>query len=306
MDSRAGRHKKDELPPWDEDSQYSVMERQLYKWEHSLPNDHKWSLVLLRGYKADRQDLAYLGVTMMTRLCQMVVRREFLDDIIKGHPNDPNRERFFADMSLQLFQNVRELYEQIHAQFADRTRDESVGAQMAAFCVYSCGLFSTYLVKYPRSMFFSCPFLPLSNADNASVCPDPEISRMGPIMLRRTIDILTECKEVWPLATRWLRSLEKYDRDPKSTSIRFEGGMADGVSCSRHHLVVDGRPILTVSSTILYPLPFPGQSHFSSVRSRRRPSIAFHTRTRRSASSHRRQRGHPRRLPSCPLQRPRC
>jgi len=229
------RQKKDVLPPWDEDSGYATMERQLYAWEHGLPNDHKWSPVLFKGYKADGHDLAYLGVTMMTRLCHIVVRMEFLDDIIKSSPSDQN-EKFFDDISLQLFKNLTGLYQQIDAQFTDRTPDESVGAQMAAFCTYSCGLFSTYLVKYPRStsLSFPVPFPVVFtvSTDNGSVCHDQEIARMGQPILQRTMEILTECKEVWPLASGWLRSLEAFDQDPTQSLIRFEtGGMADGVSC---------------------------------------------------------------------------
>ncbi|KEZ39365.1 hypothetical protein SAPIO_CDS10063 [Scedosporium apiospermum] len=123
---------------------------------------------------------------------------------------DSARQAYFSEMSLQLFSNVRDLYAQINAQFTLRTPDESVGAQMASFCVYSCGLFSAYLVKYPR------------------ICPDPAISRMGPEMLQRAMSILVECKEVWPLASRWLEALEKSSRDPKGSSFGLEGSMADG------------------------------------------------------------------------------
>lgn len=65
---------------------------------------------------------------------------------------DQQTQAFFANVSLELFLNVRQLFNQISAQFTSRSPDESVGAQMAAFCVYSCGLFSTYLCRYPNSM----------------------------------------------------------------------------------------------------------------------------------------------------------
>lgn len=64
---------------------------------------------------------------------------------------DEQRHNFFANIAYELFLNVRRLFEQIDAQFTGRSPDESVGAQMAAFCVYSCGLFSTYLCRYPHS-----------------------------------------------------------------------------------------------------------------------------------------------------------
>lgn len=60
------------------------------------------------------------------------------------------QQSFFTAVSMDMFRNVRELFEQIDAQFKGRSVDESVGAQMAAFCVYVCGLFSTYLCMYPN------------------------------------------------------------------------------------------------------------------------------------------------------------
>lgn len=69
------------------------------------------------------------------------------------------KHAFFCDLSKELFRNVRQLYEQVDAQFTDRTPDESVGAQIASFCVYSCGLFSTYICKYPHSESRPCRHL---------------------------------------------------------------------------------------------------------------------------------------------------
>ncbi|GJC97436.1 hypothetical protein ColKHC_06262 [Colletotrichum higginsianum] len=134
--------------PWDPTSEYAIMAKQLWNWEQQLPQDHRWSMVLLKGHKSVGEDLAYLGVTMITKLCNIVLRRAYLDNIIKTDEKDPQRRAFFAQMSDDLFRNVRELYEQVDAQFSVRSSEEGVGAQMASFCVYSCGLFSTYLAKY--------------------------------------------------------------------------------------------------------------------------------------------------------------
>jgi hypothetical protein len=72
--------------------------------------------------------------------------------IINIEQKEPEQRLFFTTVSTQLFSNVHKLFEQINAQFTARSPDESVGAQMAAFCVYSCALFSAYLCKYPNSM----------------------------------------------------------------------------------------------------------------------------------------------------------
>ncbi|GKT69360.1 hypothetical protein ColTof4_01783 [Colletotrichum tofieldiae] len=138
--------------PWDPTSEYAIMAKQLMNWEQQLPQDHRWSMVLLKGHKSVGEDLAYLGVTMITKLCNIVLRRAYLDNIIKTDEKDPQRRAFFAHMSDDLFRNVRELYEQVDAQFSVRSPEEGVGAQMASFCVYSCGLFSTYLVKYRNNL----------------------------------------------------------------------------------------------------------------------------------------------------------
>lgn len=129
-------------------------------------------------------------------------------------------------MSSDLFRNVRGLYEQIDAQFTNRTPDESVGAQIASFCVYSCGLFSTYLCKYPASMYNTPSWIAKPNS--VSVCPDASIAAAGPMMLDRTIMILNESKEVWPLAARWADALERFSRDPQTMLLTTEGSMDDG------------------------------------------------------------------------------
>ncbi|KAF6815378.1 hypothetical protein CPLU01_14148 [Colletotrichum plurivorum] len=197
--------------PWDPTSQYAIMSKQLLHWEQQLPPDHRWSLVLLKGHKTVGEDLAYLGVTMITKLCNIVLRRAYLDNIIKTNEKDPQRRAFFSHMSDDLFRNVRELYEQVDAQFSVRSSEEGVGAQMASFCVYSCGLFSTYLVKYKN------------------ICSDKSIVAQAPNMLQRCMSILIESKQTWPLASRWLESLERFSRDPKAAAFSLEGSMADGV-----------------------------------------------------------------------------
>ncbi|KAJ0357183.1 hypothetical protein COL154_010385 [Colletotrichum chrysophilum] len=65
--------------PWDPTSEYAIMAKQLMNWEHQLPADHRWSMVLLKGHKTVGEDLAYLGVTMITKLCNIVLRRAYLD-----------------------------------------------------------------------------------------------------------------------------------------------------------------------------------------------------------------------------------
>lgn len=43
--------------PWEATSEFSTMARRLHDWERSLPHEHVWSHFLLKGYKAEGQDL---------------------------------------------------------------------------------------------------------------------------------------------------------------------------------------------------------------------------------------------------------
>lgn len=66
-------------------------------------------------------------------------------------------------------------------------------------------------------------------ADKSSVCSDRAIVKKAPNMLQRCMSMLIESKEFWPLASRWLESLERFSRDPRA-NVGMDSGMADGVS----------------------------------------------------------------------------
>ncbi|KAM0283729.1 hypothetical protein ACHAQH_002318 [Verticillium albo-atrum] len=200
--------------PWEPTSDYSKMAASLASWEQQLPPDHKWSMVLLKGHKSVGEDLAYMSVTMVTKLCNVVLRRPYLDDIIHPEPKSQAHRAFFSNLSDELFRNVRDLFEQIDVQFSVRDADESVGAQMASFC------FVAVDVPSPRNRLLT--FTP--------VCSDKTIAKQGRTMLLRCMSLLMESKEVWPLASRWLESLERFSRDPKAATVSMDGGMADGLS----------------------------------------------------------------------------
>ncbi|KAF5724764.1 general repressor of transcription [Fusarium mundagurra] len=192
--------------PWDPESKFVKVSTKLDQWERSLPPNHQWSMATLSEYKAKEQDLAYLGVTMIPRLCNIVLRRPFLEHILTSSREYHQGSSVFNQIVFDLFNNVHRLYEQIVAQFTGRSSDESVGAQMAAFCVYTCGLFSIYIWRYPNLL---------------------GIPYDGEKMFLRSLDILMECKEVWPLASRWVDALNRFAQDPQS-SFKSENGMADG------------------------------------------------------------------------------
>lgn len=46
--------------PWDSKSDYAIMAEKLANWENRLPQDHRWSMVLLNGHKSVGEDLVCL------------------------------------------------------------------------------------------------------------------------------------------------------------------------------------------------------------------------------------------------------
>ncbi|KAF4124474.1 Fungal specific transcription factor domain [Geosmithia morbida] len=64
--------------PWDPGSHSAQMMDMLSNWEASLPIEHRWSAAMLQKHKSESQDLGYLSITMMTRLCNIVARRPYL------------------------------------------------------------------------------------------------------------------------------------------------------------------------------------------------------------------------------------
>jgi hypothetical protein len=67
MISRRAVKQNKSSDPWDGDSDFAKMKRKLAEWEHSLPNDHTWSPVLLKGYKMTGQGL--VGTSAGVVLC---------------------------------------------------------------------------------------------------------------------------------------------------------------------------------------------------------------------------------------------
>ncbi|EPE04643.1 transcription factor [Ophiostoma piceae UAMH 11346] len=201
--------------PRDPKSEYAAISAKLKAWEDSLPPSHLWSKDLMRIYKAQGLDLAYTAITMVTRLCNIVIRRAYLSQMLSKSGSVQDRA-FFEKMSGELFQNVRGLFTQIDYWNQVREASDSTGAQLAIFCVYLCSLMAAYLFKYP------------------TLCPDKAITGEGKTMLDRTMEILQQSTSVWPLAQRWIESVEKV-RDASQNVLlvslapgSHEGGMAEG------------------------------------------------------------------------------
>ena len=58
---------------------------------------------------------------------------------------DPKLVKFWKKMSVELFNNVDQLYEQIETQYTERTGDDGMGGQMAVSgAITNCSLVGFY------------------------------------------------------------------------------------------------------------------------------------------------------------------
>ncbi|TPX09842.1 uncharacterized protein E0L32_008864 [Thyridium curvatum] len=194
------------LPPWNPASEYAATARELREFEDKMPARQAWSVWNLRGWRADSLHLAYLAVTPVLRLSNIVLRRIYLEDIMaavedtttptsikqqrqdSAPTTDAPPEGFWARMSDELFANVRELHEQIDAYFSMRTKGEGFPA-ILVFCVYICGSLASYLWKNPAL----CP----AQADGAEE------------MAMTALQVLGELHGAWPTSARWRQGLQQ-------------------------------------------------------------------------------------------------
>ncbi|KAF2970674.1 hypothetical protein GQX73_g2885 [Xylaria multiplex] len=206
--------------PQDDDSEFAKLNRRLRDWERDLPPEHAFGKILLGGYRHYEEDLAYLSLTGCLRLCHIVLRKVYMSEMIRHAQGDQSNPevRFYQNMSNDLFVNVRVLYEQVDAHFEDGTPIESLGSQMAAFIIYSCGLLASYLVKFPQ--------LDVQHVGNDLQAAQAE----GRMIYARSLDILRAYSHTWPLATAWANGLEKWFKDQNPKKISFQSGtMTDGI-----------------------------------------------------------------------------
>ncbi|TRX94031.1 hypothetical protein FHL15_005109 [Xylaria flabelliformis] len=213
-------HNEKDWRPQDEDSEFAKLNRRLRDWERDLPPEHAFGRILLGGYRHYEEDLAYLSLTGCLRLCHIVLRKVYMSEMIRHAQGDPSNPevRFYQNMSNDLFCNVRVLYEQIDAHFEDGTPIESLGSQMAAFIIYSCGLLASYLVKFPQ--------LDVQHVGNDLQAAQAE----GRTIYARSLGILRAYSHTWPLAAAWANGLEKWFKDQNPKKISFQSGtMTDGI-----------------------------------------------------------------------------
>ncbi|KAK1835306.1 hypothetical protein QBC39DRAFT_250398, partial [Podospora conica] len=182
--------------PWTPDSHYMRTAKMLSEFEDHVPREQKWSPWNLRGYKAEHVDLAYLSIVTITRLNNIVLRRAYMDRIVKsasgaqrnsGDPSAP--PGFWENVSQELFSNAWELYEAVEMWFSLRSNEDGFPA-MLAFCIYICGSLASHRRKWPGL----CPrFYPEPSAD---------------AVLQRSLEVLSLFEDKWSSASQWYKVLQ--------------------------------------------------------------------------------------------------
>lgn len=178
--------------PWSPDSDFSRAATILRDWEMNIPHNHRWSPWNLRGFKAEKVDLAYLSIVTIARLNNIVLRRVYLRHMTKqllerDHGQAPAPAGFWQKLSDELFSNVWQLYESIDVWFSLRSQEDGFPA-ILAFCTYVCGSLACYIYRWPQL----CP----------SLEPSPEV------VVRRSLEILALFEEKWSTATDWTATLQ--------------------------------------------------------------------------------------------------
>ncbi|TVY35984.1 hypothetical protein LSUB1_G002953 [Lachnellula subtilissima] len=191
--SRNERERADErVKPWERASEYSQVTKTLKEWEEHVPARHRWSLINLRGHKAEFLDLAYLSQTMVVRINNIVIRRIYLEDILESRLGTSSSEyavpEFWTQMSHELFTNVYNLHEQFDTWFTLRSADEGIPS-IVVFGVYICGSLASYLWKWPQ------------------LCPQLAEGAEG--ILNRSLEVLAALMDRLPHVSKWLHALQK-------------------------------------------------------------------------------------------------
>jgi hypothetical protein len=170
---------------------YARLSTALDDFERQTPSHHLWSIWNLRGFKAKGLDLAYLSAVMVLRLSNIVLRRRYLHDRSNFQQNEyglniGSTRHHEACVTVELFENMLILHEQIDAFFDFRSSDQGFPA-LIVFCVYVCGSLANHLHQKPQ------------------ICPS--IAPRAEGILQKSLTGLGELQHAWPLARRWNKAL---------------------------------------------------------------------------------------------------
>lgn len=188
--------------------EYLRLSALLKDFEENLPQRHQWSVWNLRGFRAQRLDLAYLSVVMMIRLSTIILRRSHVlgsfkttttGSTITASPMMAHArvhgsrssavEHETTSVTDELFHNMVILYDQIDAYFSIRSPNEGFPA-FVVFCIYICGSLANHLQKSDKVFF---------TVENAHA--------RATKILESSTKLLSDVQDSWPMARRWSDAL---------------------------------------------------------------------------------------------------
>ncbi|KAJ1335717.1 DNA binding [Microdochium nivale] len=189
--------------------------RRLEEWDQNRPLDQAFAASLLPGYRNQFLDLAYLETNATFRLCHVVLRKMYLDDMIRRSPNSPplseDDTMIHRGMIKDLFIQIRHLYQILNARFEHGAVEDRVGSAATCFQLYTVGIMATYL--------WNCPYLDgqvaITNLPAHDGVRDEALR-----MYARVARLLQACRVVWPVAESWLEDMEKCHRDLDTGMLR--------------------------------------------------------------------------------------
>ncbi|WVW85959.1 hypothetical protein I302_107997 [Kwoniella bestiolae CBS 10118] len=171
----------------------------LQDFEASLPVKHRFSLTNLRGMMVEGLDLAFLSITLITRLSNIVIRRLYLPSMAAAiDPDGPTEgslesRHFWQTMANDMIMNSEQLLSQVETFFSMRSVHLGFPPIMV-FGVYMCGNVWSYLRKWPE--------LCLGRANTAERSYE------------RCVEILSQLSDSWPLASTWHVALKSASTGP--------------------------------------------------------------------------------------------
>ncbi|KAH7037471.1 uncharacterized protein B0I36DRAFT_314143 [Microdochium trichocladiopsis] len=189
--------------------------RRLDDWERGRPLDQGFSSSLLGGYRRQSLDLAYLDIHATFRLCHIVLRKAYLNDIVQQAPSfsqipDDEVKRYW-DVMKDLFVQVRHLFHILDSRFEYGHIEDKVGNVLTCFMLYTVGVMATYL--------FKCPLIDAHMSSHGHNEHD-RIRDDGLRMYTKVSYLLRSCQDVWPPAGHWHTDLESWHHAFNADVIR--------------------------------------------------------------------------------------
>ncbi|WWC71817.1 uncharacterized protein I206_105776 [Kwoniella pini CBS 10737] len=186
-----------EVGVWSRESQ--TLLTALQDFEASLPIKHRFSVTNLRGMMVEGLDLAFLSITLITRLSNIVIRRLYLPSMAAAiDPDGPGEgsfesRHFWQSMATDMIINSEQLLSQVEVFFSMRSVQLGFPPIMV-FGVYMSGMVFCYLRKWPEL----CLGRASSTEDSLGRCSN----------------ILSQLADSWPLASRWHLALQAASNQP--------------------------------------------------------------------------------------------